>query len=125
MESASRPRAAMACSAASSQSAFPVRLTIPHGIVYSVPIGMVRIFMAGAAQRETIYRLRHEIYARELHQHEENEGGAVRDALDDGNIYIVAAVGDDVAGFVSITSPRQGRYSIDKYLRRDRIPVLI
>src|SRR5213596_3771675 len=86
---------------------------------------MVRISLAPPEQRRTIYRMRHQIYARELGQHRENAHGEIRDALDDGNVYIVATIDDAVAGFVSITSPRQGRYSIDKYLQRDRIPIAI
>src|SRR5690349_10392355 len=129
MERASRPLAATACSAASSQSAGDCRLTIPPGIVYSIPIGMVRNALATDAQRETIARLRHDVYARELGQHAENAHGSIRDALDDGNVYIAATVddgmGDEIAGFVSITSPRQGHYSIEKYIARERIPVPI
>ena len=86
---------------------------------------MVRISLATAEQRRTIYRLRHDVYARELGQHAENARGEIHDALDDGNVYIVATAGDTLAGFVSITSPRQGRYSIDKYLQRDRIPIAL
>src|SRR2546423_1104350 len=86
---------------------------------------MVRISLATAAQRETIYRLRHDVYARELGQHAENQRGEIHDVLDDGNVYIVATADDAMAGFVSITSPRQGRYSIDKYLQRDRVPVAL
>src|SRR5947209_13874930 len=86
---------------------------------------MVRIGLATASQRDAIYRLRHEVYARELRQHAENERGEIRDALDDGNVYIAASAGTGLAGFVSITSPGQGRYSIDKYLRRDEIPVAL
>src|SRR5207244_5494104 len=86
---------------------------------------MVRISLASAEQRSAIYRLRHEVYARELAQHAENARGEIHDALDDGNVYIVAAASETLAGFVSITSPRQGRYSIDKYLQRDRIPIAL
>src|SRR5882724_2764155 len=86
---------------------------------------MVRIAMASPSQRDTIHRLRHQVYARELGQHPENARGEIRDALDDGNVYITAVAGDALAGFVSITSPRQGRYSIDKYLQRDRLPIAL
>ena len=86
---------------------------------------MVRISLATAAQRETIYRLRHEVYARELGQHSQNERGEIHDILDEGNVYLVATVDDAVTGFISLTSPRQGRYSIDKYLQRDRLPIAL
>jgi histidinol-phosphate/aromatic aminotransferase/cobyric acid decarboxylase-like protein/GNAT superfamily N-acetyltransferase len=86
---------------------------------------VLRIALASTEQRRTIYGLRHEIYAHELGQHAPNAQGEIRDALDDGNVYIAATDGDAIAGFVSITSPRQGRYSIDKYLQRDQIPFAI
>jgi histidinol-phosphate/aromatic aminotransferase/cobyric acid decarboxylase-like protein len=87
----------------------------------------MRITLATEADRRTIYALRHEVYARELHQHEENAEQALRDTLDAHNLYIVATSGgtmgnEAMAGFVSITPPGQGSYSIDKYLRRDEIP---
>jgi histidinol-phosphate/aromatic aminotransferase/cobyric acid decarboxylase-like protein len=74
--------------------------------------------VASAAQREHIYRLRHDIYARELHQHAERADGALRDDLDERNIYIVAENAGGVAGFISITPPG-GRFSIDKYFPPD------
>src|SRR5207249_12035139 len=86
---------------------------------------VLRIALASSKQRRTIYGLRHEIYARELGQHAENAAGEIHDALDDGNGYIAATIGDAIAGFVSIASPRQGRYSIDKYLERDQIPIAL
>ena len=61
--------------------------------------------IASAAQRQAIYRIRHEIYARELGQHAENAAGSLRDPLDDRNVYLVATVGGEVAGFVSVTPP--------------------
>lgn len=72
--------------------------------------------------RETIYRLRHDVYATELGQHAQNAQGVLRDPLDEFNEYIVASVRGEIAGFVSITPPGHGRYSIDKYLRRDELP---
>src|SRR6266550_8015602 len=86
---------------------------------------VLRIALASVEQRRTIYGLRHEIYARELGQHAPNARGEIHDTLDDGNVYIVATAGETLAGFVSITSPRQGRYSIDKYLQRDRLPIAL
>ena len=44
------------------------------------------------------------------------------DPLDEFNVYIVATQGGRIAGFVSITPPGYGRYSIDKYLSRDKLP---
>ena len=45
---------------------------------------VLRIAIASPQQRQTIYGLRHEIYARELGQHRENAGGEIHDGLDDG-----------------------------------------
>jgi histidinol-phosphate/aromatic aminotransferase/cobyric acid decarboxylase-like protein len=78
-------------------------------------------------QRE-IHRLRHAVYARELGQHPVNRDGMLRDGLDRFNTYIVARVGGQVAGFVSITPPptKKGKvahaYSIDKYVSRSDLP---
>jgi histidinol-phosphate/aromatic aminotransferase/cobyric acid decarboxylase-like protein/GNAT superfamily N-acetyltransferase len=78
--------------------------------------------MATEADRAAIYSMRHEVYARELRQHPENVDKVLSDALDGHNVYVVVTIGDDIAGFVSVTPPRNGLYSIDKYLRRDEIP---
>ncbi|MBI1370153.1 MAG: aminotransferase class I/II-fold pyridoxal phosphate-dependent enzyme [Planctomycetes bacterium] len=89
------------------------------------------IAMAEADEREAIYRLRHEVYARELGQHAVNEAGRLTDALDDFNHYITAREGDRLCGFVSITPPvnaatgEPARYSIDKYLKRDELPFML
>src|SRR5438105_15728290 len=81
----------------------------------------IQIRLATEQDREAIYRLRHRVYAEELRQHTPNAQGRLTDALDAFNLYLVAAVAEAVAGFVSITPP--GRtYSIDKYLKRDELP---
>nr|WP_260408633.1 histidinol-phosphate aminotransferase family protein [Planomonospora venezuelensis] len=46
------------------------------------------------------------------------------DELDEGNVYIVAVYQGRPVGFISVTPPWAGRYSIDKYLRRTEHPVL-
>ncbi|KAB2345245.1 aminotransferase class I/II-fold pyridoxal phosphate-dependent enzyme [Actinomadura rudentiformis] len=71
---------------------------------------------------EWIHRLRHEVYARELGQHVPNDAGLLTDDVD--GVYIVAARGGEPAGFISVTPPWAGHYSIDKYLRRDEHPAL-
>ncbi|MFG2005408.1 aminotransferase class I/II-fold pyridoxal phosphate-dependent enzyme [Spirillospora sp. NPDC048911] len=71
---------------------------------------------------EWIHRLRHEVYARELGQHVPNAAGVLSDDLD--GVYIVAIRDGEPAGFISVTPPWAGRYSIDKYLRRDEHPGL-
>ena len=46
----------------------------------------------------------------------------LQDQLDGRNVYIVAAVGEEIFGFISITPPSAGSYSIDKYFRREDLP---
>jgi len=82
------------------------------------------IRIATDADREEIYRLRHEVYARELGQHAVNKFGALHDPLDEFNLYIVASLNGALAGFVSITPPGFGSYSVDKYLCRENFPEL-
>ena len=80
------------------------------------------IRLANEHDREIIYGLRYEVYARELGQHAENSQGRLTDKLDAINVYIVAKVGNQIAGFVSITPPNDVGYSIDKYFRREELP---
>lgn len=76
------------------------------------------ISMADTTDRAEIYRARHTVYAAELGQHGTNEVAQLSDQLDDRNVYIVARTTEGLAGFVSITPPAAGRYSIDKYFDR-------
>ena len=85
--------------------------------------GRFSICFANEHDREIIYRMRHEVYARELGQHAENEKRLLTDKLDSINIYIVAKVRDEIAGFVSITPPNDVGYSIDKYFTREELPL--
>src|SRR5258706_10087909 len=84
--------------------------------------------LASEADRDAIYRLRHEVYARELGQHAATPAGSLRDALDDWNIYLVAKIAGQIAGFISLTPPSAGEpnaefhYSIEKYIGRDALP---
>lgn len=82
-----------------------------------------RISMATQADRPAIYAMRHDVYAVELGQHPQNALGQLSDALDAFNQYIVAHVDGVLAGFISITPPGFGRYSIDKYAARKDLPV--
>ena len=84
--------------------------------------GPVRIAAATGEDRETIYRFRHEVYAREILQHPANPAGRLRDSLDDFNAYIVATIAGQIVCFISLTPPGRPAYSIDKYLRRDQLP---
>ncbi len=78
--------------------------------------------MATAEDREAVYALRHRVYAQELGQYATNAEGRLTDALDAFNEYVVARVDGALAGFVSITPPWGGRYSIDKYFAREEMP---
>ena len=77
--------------------------------------------MGTAADRPAIYRIRHQVYATELHQHDEDATGMLSDPLDEYNEYIVATREGEVVGFSSVTPPGR-RYSIDKYFRREDLP---
>jgi hypothetical protein len=65
--------------------------------------------------------LRHQVYAEELHQHPTTHDRMLSDSLDAFNAYIVAKIDGQLVGFVSITPPGFGRYSIDKYLARENV----
>ncbi len=67
--------------------------------------------------------MRHAVYARELGQHPVNAAGTLCDALDGVNLYLIAKRGRRILGFVSITPPTAGCYSIDKYIAPDEIPL--
>ncbi len=78
--------------------------------------------LADAEDREEIFRLRHEIYARELGQHAVNPAGTLRDALDAVNIYLTVRCAGEIAGFISLTPPRAPAFSVDKYFARAGLP---
>ena len=82
----------------------------------------IRVALVQPDDRPLIYAARHEIYARELRQHSENPKSSLSDPLDERNEYIVAKQGDELLGFVSLTPPG-GLYSIDKYFRREQLPL--
>jgi histidinol-phosphate/aromatic aminotransferase/cobyric acid decarboxylase-like protein/ribosomal protein S18 acetylase RimI-like enzyme len=86
------------------------------------PSGKIRVSLASAAERDAIYRMRHSVYAKELGQHRQRADARLIDSLDAFNHYIAATVRGVLAGFVSITPPGHGSYSIDKYLARDELP---
>ena len=77
--------------------------------------------LATEADRQAIYRLRHEVYGIELRQHSPSPAARLRDALDDRNTYLVATVEGEIAGFISLTPPG-GSYSLEKYLTRECLP---
>ena len=87
-----------------------------------ITLDKVRIAFATEADRNSIYHLRHAVYATELAQHTPNAEGRLSDPLDRFNKYIVATIGSEIAGFVSITPPGNESYSIDKYFPRSELP---
>jgi histidinol-phosphate/aromatic aminotransferase/cobyric acid decarboxylase-like protein/GNAT superfamily N-acetyltransferase len=88
-----------------------------NGVLNQFP-SKTRISIAYDSDRDSIYALRHEVYAEELHQHPMTHNGMLSDSLDAFNEYIVAKINGQLVGFVSITPPGFGKYSIDKYLAR-------
>jgi len=90
-----------------------------------VAIERFSVALASDREREEIYRIRHEVYARELGQHPANAATRLRDPLDEGNLYIVAKVAGQMAGFISVTPPQHGRYSVDKYFTRESLPFAV
>ena len=83
---------------------------------------LINISLATSIDRNTIYHLRHEVYAAELMQHSLNEAMRLQDKLDDHNVYITAKINSEIIGFISVTLPDKNDYSIDKYLSREEIP---
>jgi histidinol-phosphate/aromatic aminotransferase/cobyric acid decarboxylase-like protein len=82
-----------------------------------------RISEATLSDRPAIYRMRHDVYAQELGQHKTTSGEVLSDSLDSFNHYITAYIADELVGFISITPPGFGKYSIDKYIARDAVAV--
>lgn len=78
--------------------------------------------IASKEDRLEIYKIRHLIYAYELNQHAINSSQQLSDELDAENNYIVAKQGNEIIGFISITSPNSKKYSVDKYFSRSDIP---
>jgi histidinol-phosphate/aromatic aminotransferase/cobyric acid decarboxylase-like protein/GNAT superfamily N-acetyltransferase len=85
----------------------------------------IELRLATESDREIIYRLRHEVYALEIGQHAANPDERLTDNLDEANIYLVAGCDDGIAGFISLTPPEAGRYSIDTYFARDVLPFAV
>lgn len=90
-----------------------------------MPIASVPQFtlsIASVSDRREIYKIRHHVYAKELHQHKANPSCELSDELDAVNQYIVAKQEQNVVGFISITPPTSTKYSVDKYFTRSSIP---
>lgn len=84
----------------------------------------LQVRKATTTDRDWIHDLRHRVFAEELGQHSSNRSGRLRDNLDGHNVYLVVASGEDRAGFISVTPPWVGRYSLDKYVTRTDFPLL-
>jgi histidinol-phosphate/aromatic aminotransferase/cobyric acid decarboxylase-like protein/predicted GNAT family N-acyltransferase len=74
------------------------------------------IRMATQDDRHAIYRLRYDVYASELAQYPTNEQQQLPDPDGSENLYIIAQVGDALAGFISVTPPTASRLFIERYL---------
>jgi histidinol-phosphate/aromatic aminotransferase/cobyric acid decarboxylase-like protein/predicted GNAT family N-acyltransferase len=82
------------------------------------------ISVANAGEREAVYRMRHDVYAAELGQYESRPEGSLPDTTDINSVYIIASSGGEVVGFVGVTPPSSPRFSVDKHLSRDEIPMV-
>ena len=91
----------------------------PH---VDTPAARIILESASAEDRQQIYRIRHAVYAAELGQHPENSAARLTDDLDLNNVYLVAKAAGKIAGFISITPPACGKYSIEKYFTESQLP---
>jgi len=83
----------------------------------------LKISVAGTEELESIYRLRHDVYATELGQYESRSDESLPDAGDVASVYIAASLNGKLVGFVGITHPNSPQYSVDKFLSREDIPL--
>jgi GNAT superfamily N-acetyltransferase len=83
---------------------------------------ITRVCIATDQDREAVYRLRHDIYAKELQQVPENAEGRLTDGVDAYNVFLAAYRDPELVGFVSVTPPGGGPYAVEKYYPRERWP---
>ena len=81
------------------------------------------VSLADERDRESIYAIRHKVYAQELRQHPQNQEGRLTDTLDESNTYLVAKREGEIAGFIAVTPPGHAGYSLDKYFLRETLPL--
>jgi histidinol-phosphate/aromatic aminotransferase/cobyric acid decarboxylase-like protein/predicted GNAT family N-acyltransferase len=93
------------------------------GLMTNNTVRRLKISVAGANELESIYRLRHDVYATELGQYESRSDESLPDTGDVASVYIAASLDGKLAGFVGITHPNSPQYSVDKFLSRDEIPL--
>ena len=60
--------------------------------------------IASDEDKETIYKIRHNIYAAELNQHSLNSSLQLTDELDVENHYIIAKHQNEIIGFINLSS---------------------
>lgn len=77
------------------------------------------IRIANEQDWDAIAQLNHETYALELGQYTPNELGRTTDRLHDTNVYLVAYLGEELAGMLSLTLPSTAPFSTLK-----RIPLV-
>src|SRR5947207_3525620 len=94
------------------------------GKMRDAPATRIALSLADERDRESIYAIRHQVYAHELKQHPQNLAGRLTDRLDEINTYLVAKRGGEVAGFIAVTPPNEFGYSLDKYFPRERMPLV-
>jgi predicted N-acetyltransferase YhbS len=61
---------------------------------------------------DEISRLNHSVFADEIPQHEKKENGLLQDAFHQNNTYVIALLGDQLAGMVCYNAARP--FSLDK-----------
>lgn len=81
------------------------------------------VSVANTENRQAVYRMRHDVFAAELGQYESHPDGILVDSADVNSVYITASAGGELAGFIGVTPPSSPRFSVDKYLPRDEIPI--
>ena len=82
------------------------------------------VSLADERDRESIYAIRHQVYAQELKQHPQNEKARLTDKLDEINTYLVVKRDGKIAGFIAVTPPGDAGYSLDKYFPREALPLI-
>jgi hypothetical protein len=87
--------------------------------------GSLTIRPATIDDRDTIYRIRHDVFARELGQQPMDGTELLSDTRDTFNSYIVALDAAAIVGLVSMTPIGETSYSVDTYLRRDALPFAV
>ena len=87
------------------------------------PRQCLRISIANTDERESIYHMRHDIYATELGQYKSRTNESLPDTGNVNSVYITASFDGKLAGFVGITHPDSPQFSVDKFLSREEIPL--